>query len=625
MDTSLAATTAEEAAVTGPPAQPRETAQEPERGTASSPARRGMGLRGKFVLLTITMLLLFALTSTAFTALRLRTTMIQQFQATGLAIAQGLATSAVDLLLSRDASTIQSRVDEFSRSSGVAYIMLYDPDKEVVAHTFAPFIPDGLIDANEIVAMQGSKIASGIGYIDPETAAQRNIIDIAVPILAGQLGTVRVGMDQDVVDRAALQAAQNLGLIFLVAALIASVIGFIVADRTTRPIGQLVQVAERVGRGDLSQLTSVKSRDEIGLLAGTFNDTIRKLRGLLQTEEERDRERQQREELQRNIGTFLEVTTEIADGDLTRRGKVTADILGAVVDAINVTLEEIGETLVGVQRAAKTVNSGAQEMISSTEEMVQGAQRQTRDADRVSAQVAEMSQSMSQVSEIASASAAAARDTLQAAERGQASVGNTLNGMQSIRREVQGIAKRIKSLGDRSLEVSEIVETISGIASQTNLLALNAAIEASGAGEAGARFAVVADEVRKLAEDSAKATKNIAALIKNVQSEIQEAVIAMEEGTKEVENGFKVAGEAGERLQEIAQISDRSTRLADQISRSAVEQAGGVGQVAQSVQSIAQISASTETAVVDSRRAAEQLQQLAQELNAALSRFKLPA
>ena len=90
--------------------------------------------------------------------------------------------------------------------------------------------------------------------------------------------------------------------------------------------------------------------------------------------------------------------------------------------------------------------------------------------------------------------------------------------MQRIRGEVQAISKKIKSLGDRSLEISEIVNTIEDIASQTNLLALNAAIEAAGAGEAGLRFAVVADEVRKLAERSAKATKDIAVLIKNVQT-----------------------------------------------------------------------------------------------------------
>jgi len=97
---------------------------------------------------------------------------------------------------------------------------------------------------------------------------------------------------------------------------------------------------------------------------------------------------------------------------------------------------------------------------------------------------------------------------------------------------VQGISKKVKSLADRSLEISEIVNTIEDIASQTNLLALNAAIEAAGAGESGLRFAVVAEEVRKLAERSGKAAKDIVVLIKSVQTETQQAVVAMEEGTR---------------------------------------------------------------------------------------------
>src|SRR4029450_6507815 len=105
--------------------------------------------------------------------------------------------------------------------------------------------------------------------------------------------------------------------------------------------------------------------------------------------------------------------------------------------------------------------------------------------------------------------------------------------MQRIRGEVQGISKKIKNLGDRSLEISEIVNTIDDIAAQANLLALNAAIEAAGAGEAGLRFAVVADEVRKLAERSAKATHDIAVLIKNFQSETHHAGVPLGEGDRE--------------------------------------------------------------------------------------------
>ena len=89
----------------------------------------------------------------------------------------------------------------------------------------------------------------------------------------------------------------------------------------------------------------VSARDEIGQLAHTFNDTVVRLRSQVMTEAERDEERRKREELQRNIQRFLDTVMEIAQGDLSRRGQVTHDVLGNVVDSINVMVEEIASTL----------------------------------------------------------------------------------------------------------------------------------------------------------------------------------------------------------------------------------------------------------------------------------------
>jgi twitching motility protein PilJ len=197
--------------------------------------------------------------------------------------------------------------------------------------------------------------------------------------------------------------------------------------------------------------------------------------------------------------------------------------------------------------------------------------------------------------------------------------------MQRIRAEVQGIAKKIKRLGDRSLEISEIVDTIEEIAAQTNLLAVNAAIEAAGAGEAGLRFSVVADEIRKLAERATRATKDIATLIQNVQVETQELVVGMETGTREVEAGYRVTVEAGGSLQAIAGASERSAALAGEISAATREQVRGAEQVAVAVQAIAGVAVATEQAVVQTRRTTEELVAVAEALQRTLARFKLEA
>jgi twitching motility protein PilJ len=455
------------------------------------------------------------------------------------------------------------------------------------------------------------------------TGAPQAIIDVGVPMLGGHLGTVRVGMNKAVIDAAATRAGWFLCAIFGTVALGAMVAGGIFARRLTRPIVAIVRAAEHVGRGDLSHTVAVQSRDEIGALARTFNDTVVRLRAHVTTEAERDEERRRRETLQANITQFLETVTEIAQGDLRRRGQVTPDVLGNVVDAVNLMVEEIGTLLVDVRHAAARVATSAGEMIGATDQMARGAESQAREATTISREVETMSSSVRQVASNAGSAATAARQTLEAATRGEEAVRDSLAGMQRIRGEVQVIAKKIKSLGDRSLEISNIVDTIEEIASHTNLLALNAAIEAAGAGESGVRFAVVADEIRKLAERAAGATKDIAALIRSVQTETQEAVVAMEEGTREVEAGYQVTIKTEESLKRIAGISRTSAELAEEISGVTQEQVRGAEGVAAAMRSIAQVAVHTEQAVLQTRRTVDDLVKVADELTRSLSRFKL--
>ena len=406
-------------------------------------------------------------------------------------------------------------------------------------------------------------------------------------------------------------------LIALGLAVLASVL---LARSFTRPVDNLVKVAEKVGQGDLSELVDYSSENEIGTLASTFNTTILQLReSNLRQEEEAKRNRA----LQENISEFLDVAMDIADGDFTKRGEVTDDVLGNVIDAINVMVDELGDLLSDVRTAATSVNDGSNKLLATTKAINETTQQQASVAVEAGQDVQEVTQSMRHVTQDANASAQAATQALQASQQGREAVTNTLEGMQNIRREVQSISKRIKSLGDRSLEISEVVDTISSIASQTNLLALNASIEASGAGEAGSRFAVVADEVRKLAEDASKATERVASLIKNVQAEVQEVVASVEDGTREVEQGYRVASEAGQRLEEISSIVEESAKFAQSISTTMQDQLVRVEQVGSSVQTISGMATESQETVNEGRSASEELQALAGQLSESLSRFRL--
>src|SRR5438093_7092707 len=256
-----------------------------------------LGLLGKIILFLAVTLMPLAAITWWISVRALTTNLTDEFTSKGTAIAKSLASSGVDLLLTRDASTVQAIVDQFAAINGVKYVMVYDPQANLVAHTFSPLVPPGIVERNAVPGEVAQQVRE-ISYPDPVTGAGQSIIDIGVPVLAGQLGTVRVGMDRAIIAAAASRSGEYLLLAFGGAALPASGAGALFAHRIIPPGGQLVQVAERVGQGDLSKLVPVQSRDEIGQLALTVNESIVRLRSPVQPEAERDEERRKHEDLQ---------------------------------------------------------------------------------------------------------------------------------------------------------------------------------------------------------------------------------------------------------------------------------------------------------------------------------------
>ncbi len=412
-------------------------------------------------------------------------------------------------------------------------------------------------------------------------------------------------------------------VIGLVAVTVASILGVLFARSITSPLDKLTRAARRIGRGDLSQLLDVRSNDELGLLAGSLNQTTMRLRGMIQTEEERDEISRQNRRLQQNVSEFLEVAVDIADGDFTKRGAVSEDVLGNVVEAINLMVEELSYLLTRTRDAALLVNQGSSEMAEITDAVTKSAQQQTEEAQGARERALAITDAIRRMADTANNAAGAAARTLSASAQGEEAVANTLKAMQSIRNEVQAISERSESLRSRSDEISEIVKSMSHIASQINLLALNAALEAAGAGEAGARFSTVAAEVQALAEESAGAAGRVGGLVRAVQAEIKEVSQRVRGGSKEVEAGYRVATEAGKRLKEIAQIAAQSADLVRAISSAAQAQVAGVEGVSTSISSIAGLSERAQGRVNEGREAAARLQALSNELTENLSRFRL--
>ena len=331
-------------------------------------------------------------------------------------------------------------------------------------------------------------------------------------------------------------------------------------------------------------------------------------------------------ENKRNQEAILRLLNEmgnLADGDLTVQASVTEDVTGAIADSINFTIEELRTLVRGINSATDQVTKATQETQAISNRLYEASQRQNREIQQASASVLQMAQSINEVSQTANQSARVAQQSLAAAEKGGQVVQNQIAGMNEIRTQIQDTSKRIKRLGESSMEIGEIVELISDITEQTNVLALNAAIQAASAGEAGRGFTVVAEEVQRLAERSADATRQIAALVKTIQTDTQDAVGAMERSTQGVVAGARLSDAAGTALGEIDRVSRQLADLIGQISTQASSEAQSANVVAANIQHIFAVTEQTGEGTRSTAQMVRELSKTAEELKQSVARFKI--
>jgi twitching motility protein PilJ len=332
------------------------------------------------------------------------------------------------------------------------------------------------------------------------------------------------------------------------------------------------------------------------------------------------------QENKRNQEAILRLLNEmgnLADGDLTVQASVTEDVTGAIADSINFTIEELRTLVRGINSATDQVAKATTDAQTISNRLYEASQRQNKEIQQASASVLQMAQSINEVSQTAAQSARVAQQSLAAAEKGGQAVHNQISGMNEIRTQIQDTAKRIKRLGESSLEIGEIVELISDITEQTNVLALNAAIQAASAGEAGRGFTVVAEEVQRLAERSGEATKQIEAIVKTIQADTQDAVAAMEKSTVGVVEGTKLSDAAGQALDEIRKVSRELAELIGGISAQTQKQSASVSDVTRGMQGILKITEETTEGTKQTNVSIGQLTKLAAELRSSVAGFKV--
>lgn len=376
-----------------------------------------------------------------------------------------------------------------------------------------------------------------------------------------------------------------------------------------------MEILGKISTGDLSGGIVLESDSDY--FGQSLQNMIDKLRLLVQTEGERN-------QLQSSILKLLKEVREVSAGDLTVQAEVTPEMTGAIAEAFNLMTKNLRSLIRQVKTVTLQVGASANAINETTEQLARGSEAQGSQISRTTLAISNMALQIQEVSDNASLSAQVAGDSLNNARYGSQAVQDNINAMNGIRKQVRETAKRIKKLGERSQEISQIVQLIDDLSDRTSLLALNASLQAAAGGEAGRGFAVVAEEVERLAERSNHLTRQIAGLARTIQSETKDVVASMEETIHEVVIGSTLADRAGQTLVEIEQVSTRLAGLIGSISESAQQQASSAEDISKAMANISKV---TELVQNGSQRAADSVKilvSLSEELRGSVAPFKLP-
>ncbi|WP_282939060.1 methyl-accepting chemotaxis protein [Paenibacillus sp. RC67] len=267
------------------------------------------------------------------------------------------------------------------------------------------------------------------------------------------------------------------------------------------------------------------------------------------------------------IQTSARLLRRIAEGDLTHpevqvrsldETGVLLKSLNLMTNQLRVILSQVRDTSFQAAASSEALIASAEQtcqaseqIVTAIQEVAAGSEEQMSSCTETNQAATDISNGMKRVSSLMVNMTEVTAVGSDKAQLGIQTSALTMEQMNLVSQTVGDAAEVIRSLGDKSNDIGQIVEVITGIANQTNILALNAAIEATRAGEHGKGFAVVADEVRKLAEQTGHAAGEIRGLIEQVQAYSRKAIQSMDQGTHVVQEGIHRVNQSSDAFQEI--------------------------------------------------------------------------
>ncbi len=419
---------------------------------------------------------------------------------------------------------------------------------------------------------------------------------------------------------------------------------FVVRRLIVLPVRRIQEAARALAEGDLTVDAAVNSRDEIGKLWASLQESLRTLSGLIaRINEVSSRVARVSDTIEKESAAVVEATGVEAESFTN---------ISVSMEELNASIHEIARGLIDLAASADSAHAAMREMAAtvaevagSTEELARAVSETSSTTGEMSHTIRELSWGAEHLSEVSrqtvtavhsmesyvkdvvrdaeESAAFSGKVTEEAEELGMKAVQRTLSGMEQIHNAVKKASEYVSSLGGRSKQIGAIVDVIDGVTDQTSLLALNAAILAAQAGENGKGFQVVAAEIRKLAVKTGGSTVEITELIKNVQAEVAGAVEAMGEGLKKIEGGFAYARESGVILEKIVASSKISMEKAASIRASSAKQFESLNGVKDVAERLDQMAAFLAQGTAEQKREADIISQSTDQILEAINHIRV--
>lgn len=379
------------------------------------------------------------------------------------------------------------------------------------------------------------------------------------------------------------------------------IFGYFIMRNITRPLAEVVAIANKIADGDLAVPPLSESRkDELGVLADAFDRMIAKLKEV--------------------VG----VAENIASGNLavTVKPRSARDVMGNTFARM---IENLSQLVGQVQKSGIQVNTSVTEIAATSKQQQATASEIAATTTEISATSKEISatskelvRTMDQVSTVADQSATLAGS-------GQTGLSRMEETMRRVMDAATSINARLTVLNEKAGNINQVVTTITKVADQTNLLSLNAAIEAEKAGEYGRGFAVVATEIRRLADQTAVATHDIEQMVKEIQSAVSAGVMGMDKFSEEVRRGMSDVQQVGGQLTQIIQQVQALAPRFEAVNEGMQAQATGAEQITEALAQLSDAAQQTVESLRQSNQVIDGLNQASVGLRSGVSRFKLEA